>query len=108
MCAEPVFHSWIRPRGRTRPRWLALLAIRHPVPHTEEVISLSLDTWISLAVLVTSLSGFYVALRREIGYLRQEMKSEIARLEGHIVRLDDRVYALAAASTSVPPNQQTR
>lgn len=69
------------------------------VTHTEEVTSLSLDTWISLVVLVTALSGFYVALRREF-------RSEVARLEAHlggqIMRLDDRVYDLAIRTARVP------
>lgn len=62
--------------------------------HTGEVITLSLDTWISLVVLVMALSGFYVALRREI-------RSEVARLEAHVVRLDDRVYELAIRTSAV-------
>lgn len=71
------------------------MAISQPLAHTGEVISLSLDTWISLIVLMTALSGFYVALRREL-------RTEIARLEGHIVRLDDRVYELAVRTAPAP------
>ena len=83
---------------------------------------MSLDTWVSLAVLVTGLSGLYAALHREIrdsasglkadmrelrtgvkadmSELRTELKADIATvrtdLGAAINRLDDRVYALAA------------
>lgn len=70
--------------------------------HTEGVDALSLDTWISLAVLVTALSGFYVALRREF---RRELRSEVARLEAHIIRLSDRVFALASALAKASDDQ---
>ncbi|WP_182379569.1 hypothetical protein [Nocardioides sp. WS12] len=64
------------------------------------MIGWDLDTWISLAVLVTALTGFYVALRRElhaeISGLRGEMADLRVDLKADINRLDDRVYALAS------------
>ena len=101
----------------------------HPhrcLTHTEEVIALSLDTWVSLAVLVTGLAGLYAALHREIrgsvGDLRTELKTDIADLRSELKtdiadlrtelksdiagarteakadfnRLDDRIFGLAA------------
>jgi len=112
------------------------LVNRSAVPHTEKVIALSLDTWVSLAALVAGLAGMYAALRRElrseIGSLRFEVKTDMAGLrtevkadmaglrtdlkadiaelrtdlKADIGRLDDRVYALAAAMR--PPWEQKR
>ena len=42
---------------------------------------MSLDTWISLVVLVTALSGLYFALRRE---LRSELASEIGGVRAEL------------------------
>ncbi|KRA31193.1 MULTISPECIES: hypothetical protein [unclassified Nocardioides] len=59
------------------------------------MIGLDLDTWISLAVLVTALTGFHVALRRELhteisglrgemGGLRTEVRDEMGGLRTEV------------------------
>ena len=64
------------------------LVNRSRVPHTEKVIALSLDTWVSLATLAAGLAGMYAALRRElrtdIGGLRTEMRSGFVDLRSEI------------------------
>lgn len=94
---------------RCRAFGLCSVAFSIGPTHTGDVITLSLDTWISLVVLVSALSGFYVALRREMhgleASLRTEFRSEISRLENHLIRLDDRVYALASGGRPVPDDQ---
>ncbi len=41
---------------------------------------MGVDTWVSLAVLMTALAGFYPAMRREMGSLRSELKSDFDTL----------------------------
>lgn len=49
---------------------------------------MTVDTWVSLAVLIAGLAGLYAALRREtkseIGDLRSELKSEIGELRSEL------------------------
>ncbi len=59
---------------------------------------MDLDTWVSLAVLASMFAALYVALRREIGLLRTELKDDIsstcAELKQDIARVDERVSKL--------------
>jgi hypothetical protein len=78
---------------------------------------MEIQDWVSIATLLVMLTGFYAAIRRELGGLRAELKADVAelrtelkidiaelrtdlktdigRLDDRVERLDDRVYALA-------------
>lgn len=76
---------------------------------TEGVQTMTIDTWVALATLVTLFTGFYGLSRRdstrlreelrgEMGGIRTEMRDEFAALRGElrqeVRRLDDKVGQL--------------
>lgn len=86
---------------------------------------MDIETWVSLAVVMTALAGFYMAMRRDITTLRTELKGDISglrtemkddfvalntrtgRIEDHIATLDDRVYGLAVGLKPIIDERQT-
>ena len=86
---------------------------------------MDVDTWVSLAVLMTALAGFYAAMRRDMGSLRNELKSDIDtlrtemkeqtsaintridRIDDRITTLDDRIYGLAVGLKPIIDERET-
>ena len=97
---------------------------------------MGVDTWVSLAVLMTALAGFYMAMRRDMGSLRTDLKGDIDALRGEvkndidtlrtemkeqtsaintridriddrITTLDDRIYCLAVGLKPIIDERET-
>ncbi|TXJ06872.1 MAG: hypothetical protein E6Q27_02830 [Aeromicrobium sp.] len=87
--------------------------------------AMGVDTWVSLAVLMTALAGCYPAMRRDMGLLRGEVKSDfntlrtemkeqtsaintrIDRIDDRITTLDDRIYGLAIGLKPIIDERET-
>ncbi|MEG9227521.1 hypothetical protein [Aeromicrobium sp. Sec7.5] len=79
-----------------------LLAASEDADENGQVITVPLETWVSIGALIgvsLSLAGLILAAIRS---LRTEIKSDIAQMRTVVDRLDDRVYTLATRQSTGP------